>query len=314
MDLTDIGIRTVKSLLPTLLLIFIGLVGVNVLIESGLMQRLGFLVTPFANASHLPHESVMAMLTSVGSVEAANSMVAQLRRDNRINDKEMVLSALSNSIPIHFKELFTYQIPVILPALGSIVGAFYATVFVLTGLIKSALVILFGRWRLKKRDIRHDRKDTDLRISFDMIKLSILKQKGVFLIISSMLVIMTFFIFILTELGVFDWMSPYISPVSRYFGLPTSVVIPMTIYVVNPLLGIASLGALIHNGELTQFQVMIILMLGGIFMLPVYSMRYAVPQYNAIFGVKFGLLIVGISIGIGVILRGLILVILLVVQ
>lgn len=314
MDLTDIVIRTVEYVLPVLLLIFIGLVGASVLIEAGLMQRLEFVVTPFVKASHLPHESAMAILTSVGSVETANSMVAEFRRENRINDKEMVFSALANSIPVYFKELFTYQIPVILPALGAAVGAFYAAVFALTGFTKSAVVILFGRWALKKRDIQPGRRDPSLRISLDIIRQSFVKQKGIFFRISSMLVIMTFAMFVLTELGIFDRVSLYLNPLTGYFGLPASVVVPVTTYIVNPILGIASLGALMHNGELTQVQAMITLMLGSMFMLPVIAVKTQVPKYNAIFGVKFGLLIVGISTGISIILRGLILVILLVVQ
>lgn len=314
MDLTDIGIRTVKFILPMLLLIFIGLFGASVLIEAGLMQRLEFLAAPFVKLSHLPHESATAMIASVGSVETANAMVAEFRRDNRINDKEMVLSALSNTIPVYFKELFTYQIPIILPVLGSVVGAFYAAVFVLTGFTKSVVIILFGRWALKKRDIQHSNRDPGLRISLDIIRQSFAKQKGIFFRISSMLVIMTFAMFVLTELGIFDRVSLYLNPLTGYFGLPASVVVPVTTYIVNPILGIASLGALMHNGELTQVQVMITLMLGSMFMLPVIAVKTQVPKYNAIFGVKFGLLIVGISTGISIILRGLILVILLVVQ
>lgn len=314
MDLTDIGIRTVKFILPMLLLIFIGLFGASVLIEAGLMQRLEFLVTPFVKLSHLPHESATAIIASVGSVETANAMVAKFWRDNRINDKEMVLSALANSIPVYFKELFTYQIPVILPVLGSVVGAFYAAVFVLTGLTKSAVIILFGRWALDKRDIRLDRKDPCSRISLEIIRQSFVKQKGIFFRISSMLVIMTFAMFVLTDLEVFDRLSLYINPLAGYFGLPASVVVPVTTYIVNPIVGIASLGALIHNGELTQFQAMITLMLGSMFMLPVLAVRNLVPKYNALFGIKFGLLIVGITTGISILLRGLILVILLVVQ
>jgi hypothetical protein len=129
-----------------------------------------------------------------------------------------------------------------------------------------------------------------------------------------MLVIMTFAIFVLTELGIFDRLSLYINPLTGYFGLPSSVVVPVTTYIVNPILGIAALGALIHNGELTQYQAMITLMLGSMFMLPVIAVKTQVPKYNAIFGIEFGLLIVGISTGISIILRGLILVILLVVQ
>lgn len=314
MDLTDMGIRTVEYILPTLFFIFVGLVGSNVLVEAGLMQRLEFMVTPFVKLSHLPHESAMPIITSVGSVETANAMVAQLWRDNRINDKEMVFTALSNSIPVYFKELFTYQIPVILPALGPVVGAFYSVVFVLIGFTKSAVVILLGRWSLDKRDIRQVRINPGLHINLGIIRRSLLKQKKIFFRISSTFIIMTFAIFVLIELGVFDRLSQYISPLTGYIGLPSSVVVPMTIYIVNPIAGIASLGALFHNGELTKFQTMTTLILGGIFMLPVYAVKNMVPKYNAIFGIKFGLLIVGISTGIGVILRILILVVLLVVQ
>ena len=50
-----------------------------------------------------------------------------------------------NSVPVYFRELFTYQLAFVIPVLGIFVGGAYAVISIATGLIKLALVLVLGR-------------------------------------------------------------------------------------------------------------------------------------------------------------------------
>ncbi|VVB72126.1 Uncharacterised protein [uncultured archaeon] len=54
-----------------------------------------------------------------------------------------------------------------------------------------------------------------------------------------------------------------------------------------------------------------VLMLGSLFMLPVYSIRSLLPNYTSVFGMRLGLSLVAISTGISVLVRLIVLVALL---
>jgi hypothetical protein len=56
-----------------------------------------------------------------------------------------------NSIPAYIREIFTYQIPVVVPALGLAAGSIYAAIFMVTALVKILLVVFLGRACLEER-------------------------------------------------------------------------------------------------------------------------------------------------------------------
>ena len=56
-----------------------------------------------------------------------------------------------NGIPFYLREIFTYQIPIVIPALGLLVGGLYGMVFLVTVLVKLFLVIHLGRIFLEER-------------------------------------------------------------------------------------------------------------------------------------------------------------------
>jgi hypothetical protein len=68
---------------------------------------------------------------------------------------------------------------------------------------------------------------------------------------------------------------------------------------------------MIHSGEITNIQAMIVLMLGSMFMLPIFAIRSQLPGKIALFGTRLGIQIVGYSTSISVIVRLLILLLLL---
>jgi hypothetical protein len=92
-------------------------------------------------------------------------MVARFRDEGCLEEKEVVLCAIMNSIPVYFRELFTYQIPIVLPALGLVVGGFYAIVFIITALVKISVVVILSRLFLKEGRCRVPEGSSQERVS-----------------------------------------------------------------------------------------------------------------------------------------------------
>ena len=101
--------------------------------------------------AHLPEIAASSFVVSLGSTIAANSMIARFKEDHFMESKEVFLCASMNGIPAYIREIFTYQIPIVLPTLGLMVGGIYASIFMVIALFKIFLTVLLGRIFLKKR-------------------------------------------------------------------------------------------------------------------------------------------------------------------
>ncbi len=92
-------------------------------------------------------------------------------------------------------------------------------------------------------------------------------------------------------------------PIAQIFQVPSETVVPLTIYVASPKAGITLLGPMIQSGSISETKALMVLMLGSVFMLPVYSLRSLVPNYTSVFGMKLGLSLVLTSTAISVLIR-----------
>lgn len=297
--------------LPVLIMIFVGLVGTSVLMELGLMQKFSKFVSPVFAYTNLPETCASAFIVSIGSADAANSMLLQAKKESCLNDdKEVLLCSMMNATPAYFRELFTYQIPIVLPALGLAVGGFYALVFVVTAVIKIMLIAVASKIFLKGHSCKapeaRNKEKVSLNIAFER---AFKKEFGLFLKIAGVYLIATTIIFVLQEHGAFEVFS--VLPLAELFKIPPETIVPLTSYVASPILGISLLGPMIHSGELTDIQAMIVLMLGSMFMLPIFAIRSQLPRKVAIFGARLGVQIVAYSTAISILVRLVILLILL---
>ena len=150
----NLFIRALDFALPVLITIFVGLVGTSVLVELGLMQKFSRLVSPIFAYTNLPDTCASAFIVSIGSTVAANSMLFQAKKENCLEDREVLLCAMMNATPAYFRELFTYQIPIVLPALGLVVGGFYSLVFIATAVFKILVIAVASKLFLKGNSCR----------------------------------------------------------------------------------------------------------------------------------------------------------------
>lgn len=306
----DLFTRVFDFAFPVIITIFIGLFGTGVLIEMGLMQKLSRFTEPIFKHTHLPQACASAFMVSLGSTVAANSMVMKVKDDGCIDDRETMLCAILNSTPAYIREILTYQIPIVLPALGPIVGGFYVMVFIISAVVKVSVVIILSRIWFKDHNctLLEPEKIERPKIK-DAIRKAFNRQKRLFTKIAIIYLTMTTLVFALRDRGAFEMFN--VLPLADIFGIPSDSIIPLTTYVASPIIGISLLGPMISDGGITYLQAMIVLMLGSMFMLPIFSIRSILPRYVSIFGPKVGLRIVAFSTGMSMVIRFVILIILL---
>jgi hypothetical protein len=298
----ELILKVLDFAFPILVMIFVGLVGTSVLVELGLMQKLSKLVSPIFAYTNLPDTCASAFIVSIGSTVAGNSMLFQAKKENCLDDKEVLLCAMMNATPAYFRELFTYQIPIVLPALGLVVGGFYSLVFVVTAVVKIMVIIVASKLFLKGNSCHAPETQNKEKVPVKTAIIRALRKEfKAFLKIAGVYLIATTIIFVLQERGAFEIFS--VLPLAELFKIPPESIVPLTSYVASPILGISLLGPMLHSEEITNIQAMIVLMLGSMFMLPIFAIRSHLPGKVAIFGTKLGFQIVGYSTAISVFVR-----------
>ena len=141
----DLLLQTLDDTVSTMITVFIMLFLTGLMVEMDAFSRISHLARPLVSISHLPAVSASTFVISLGSALAANTMIARLKAEGHLSERQAFLSAIMNSVPVYFRELFTYQLAFVIPVLGIFVGGAYAVISIATGLIKLALVLVLGR-------------------------------------------------------------------------------------------------------------------------------------------------------------------------
>ncbi len=309
-SMIDLFLEALEFAAPVLAMIGIGLFGAGVLVEMGLLQGISRIIRPVFSFTRLPEACASSFVVSLGSAVAANGMVARFRDEGCLNEKEVALCAIMNSIPVYFRELFTYQIPIVLPALGLVVGGFYALVFIITAIFKIVVVVIASRILLGEGSCRVPERSEQERVSLkEAVKRSFKRERRLFFKIALIYIAMTSIVFSLRDRGAFEAFS--VLPLADIFGIPPESIVPLTTYVASPIVGISLLGPMIASNGISPVQAMIVLMLGSMFMLPLFAARSQIPRYVGLFGPRLGVGIVVLSTGMSILVRFAILLVLL---
>jgi hypothetical protein len=299
----DILQEAASSTISTMSTVFSMLFLTGIMAEMGLFHKMAFIAKPLASASHLPVISASTFVVSVGSKLAANAMTARLKEEGHLNERQAFLSALLNTVPVYFREMFTYQLAYVIPVLGLIVGGAYAVIFSATGIIKLIIIVMLGR-RFLERDFAEPVEATKIqpkRCIIDAAKSSLAGEMPMFLRMTGIFFLTTFLILYLNETGTLESMN--VVPLAHLFHVPPETIVPLTVFVASPKAGMSILGPMIQNGSLSEIKALIVLMLGSMFMLPFIAIRSEIPNHASLFGMRMGISLVAISTAISMLVR-----------
>ncbi len=292
MESFNLGLLLAKTLSfswPVLLVMGGGLFVAELLAETGLLEVLGIIGRPLSRFAHLPDICGVAVAAGVVSPLAANAMLQDFRERGLLTDRETFFASILNGTIAPIKETFTYQLPVVLPALGMHVGMVYIGTLWLGSFVLLLFVMICGRVVVKPREVR------DAPLSHPMqaersFKKAALRWGKRFGRIGGTFLVVTTGVFILIDRGVMKSIEDVLVPLASSLHLPSVVFPSVVAYIASPLVGISMMGSLVHGGTVTDRDAIVALLFGSVFMLPLLYVRLYIPQWIAIFGVRLGML------------------------
>ena len=135
-----------KFLLRAVILIVIGVILANILMESGVIERLTPLFLPFCHASRLPKECVISLLTCFFNPTAGKAMLAGFYQSRKVSEREALLTSVMSTFPIVAGEsLFRVQAPLAVVLLGPFIGTAYILLNLFSALIQSGVAFFLAR-------------------------------------------------------------------------------------------------------------------------------------------------------------------------
>ena len=120
----DLIIQTLGDTVSTMTTVFLMLFITGLMTEMDIFQRLSYMAKPLTSMSHLPAAASSTFVISLGSTLGANIMIARLKEDGHLSERQAFFSAIMNGVPVYFRELFTYQLAFVVPVLCLFVGGF----------------------------------------------------------------------------------------------------------------------------------------------------------------------------------------------
>ena len=295
--LSDSLFTALKMCGMTLPILVTTLIITDILVVSGVFNRLFFLVAPIARAARLSESATLAFMTSMGSTLSADSMTSRLYREKKIGGFETVISAQANGIPSYLREVFTYFLPVVVPLLGAGPGAIYMGAFFLTVLLKMLFVFTAGKRivRVPPADgatVNNNALDrtgtTGTSSWYAVLKAQFQKTLLLILRITAVLFTASFAVTLLDALGYLTFLSQPVKPVMALLDIPDKLFVPICTYLARPAAGAAAVGALYKNGDMSLYCTAAGALLGGSLSLVFITVRYTLPRNIALFGPRIG--------------------------
>ncbi|MEW6556073.1 MAG: nucleoside recognition domain-containing protein [Elusimicrobiota bacterium] len=309
------ALRDLLNFVPkTLFIMFISLTAIWILIQKGIIDRISFIGKPLAKIIGLPEDIGIVFITSFGSVLSGNVLLSDFNKRGILTDHQTYLGSLFNSIPVYIKESFTYQIPVIISVLGLKVGLVCFTCFVFSGFAKLLFISIMARKRQNKvisinNNIGLQRQNKEGAMPANCFvpsaqtgknkTFSFTQQLKIFVKMGGIYVGVTFIIFCLINSGFINYIERLVNPLTDILRLLPAVAIPVGTYIFSPLVGASTVGAMLQNGKILEIDAMIVTLLGGFLMLPVFMIRGSLAKYTSVFGIPLGLKIIFTSTIIG---------------
>lgn len=216
---------------------------------------------------------------------AANSMLAEAYEQGKLDDREVVLSNLFNSLPTNFLHLPTV-LALAVPFLHQ-AAVVYVGLTVLSALIRTFVIVLWGRLTLPPLPagcvvcLLNDGGFKGLGPALEKTWARFKKRLPRLLFITVPIYILFFF---LKRWGIFDWLEQAMGQSVLLSWLPPEAVGVVAFQVAaETTAGFAAAGALLSAGALGMKEMVLALLVGAVLSTPMRAVRHQFPYYAGIF-------------------------------
>jgi hypothetical protein len=284
-----------EYLVDAVILIVIGILIANILVESGLFSRLSRLSRPLCRISGLSPHCTVSLLAMFVNPTAGKAMFADLYSKDEVTKEEVIPTLVMSTFPVVIGEsLFRIQMPVAIVLLGPVVGTLYVALNLFSSFLQTAGAIGYTRLVMKKDasvlepDNRWGDPASPVQFSREVILRGI--QKGIpelRRILPVTIAAVLIFAFLLS-FGLLEIIGALFAPVLGAIGLPGESSTALMAQIMRSFAGYAVVAGLITTGILTLEQALVTLVLGSMLVITLIYIRYSFPLYLSLYG-KFGI-------------------------
>ncbi len=287
---------TGKFLLTVVPLFVLGVILAQLFVELRWLDKLSWLARPLARLGHLHPECAGTFAVAIISPTAAHSMLAKYFAENRIRRAELIIAAIVNALPGYIAQGRSV-LPITIPLLGVFGVVFYGMVL-FADLVKSLLLLTVGRFILPERNFLNAEVEASSQRQRSDMKQALRSSlrvagKTTPKILLTMIPV-TFVVFMLINLGIFDYAAKHLSVVSKYFPVPVESLPIVATRLVSPVGAYTVAGGMLSKGVLGGGDIVVALLVGTL-LATIPNLRYLLPYYFGIFGPAVGLQLVIVS-------------------
>jgi len=291
LTLAAMGGRLFWPMLRLLGFIAFGLALGQIIESTGWTRALGRLGAPLFRFARLGSHCSAAFTTAFFSGAAANAMLYDFWKEERIDRVQLVLSHLANQFPAFFLHLPTTFF-IIIPLTGWAGGLYFIITF-LAALLRLLLVLVVGRWRPRAMRATSADSRTELpqkekrQDAWQVLKA---KLPGRLAGVATYVVPIYIAVFLLNSAGLFAWTETWLArSVTGAFVPIEALSLVVLSFVAEFTSGFAAAGALLDQGVVSVKQAVIALLVGNIVAFPVRALRHQLPRLMGIFAPVMGL-------------------------
>lgn len=261
--------------------------------ESGILNKVNFLLKPIMTASGISATSASAVVTAFGSPRVANVMIAGACDKEEIKEKEMIRTAMIISFPAMLLHMRITAF-ILIPLLGWAGVAYIAMQFG-AGLLTATFASLFFR---EKRDdlieTTSENVNKKIKKSGTIFNRAFERSKKIILRIIKITVPCYIIVSILDNFGVFKKITLLLPTFLTNFLSAESMAVIGT-HFSSIHLAASAASASLKEGSMTTVQVFVTLTIGYVLTVPIRVLRHTLPAALGIFPKKSGLIIVSLS-------------------
>jgi len=294
LTLHKIATRLLLPLSRLILFIGIGLMIGQIIEATGWVKTMGALAAPVFRFGNLGHRCSAAFTAAFISGVAANAMLLEFYKEEKISRKQLFLSNFTNQFPAFFLHLPTTFFVVV--SLTGRAGVIYFLITFTAVLMRTALFLLYGHLQPGINRANSEQQTEALPSPPPVQKREKAVWKNVrrklpgrIVQIAVYVVPIYILVFVLNAAGAFGvariWLAKFV----------TTQVIPMEAlsvviisFAAEFTSGFATAGALLNEGILTTKQTVLALLIGNIVAFPIRAVRHQLPRYIGIFSPKMG--------------------------
>ncbi|CAD7769556.1 Nucleoside recognition [Candidatus Methanoperedenaceae archaeon GB50] len=285
----------IKYLFQSVILVTVGVVLANILVETNIPSRLSPLVKPLCKASNLPETCILSLFTTLLSATAGKSTLAELYRKGEITEDETIITVVMGTFPVVLGEsLFRVQAPAALVILGPIVGGIYIVLNLFAALIQTTWALIYSKIALPPRRIQIKNNPERLTLERDTIKKGLKASYPTLKKIIPLLIITIYSIGLLLDHGLMNQISILFDPLLRLLGIPGECAAALAGQFIHYSVGYAIIGSFLTEGIITEKEAILTLLIGSMIIITLIYIKFSVSMYVSLFG-RLGIKITAIN-------------------